>query len=749
MNFKLVIFFVSIVLLSITNVSSSYSQKINKIEVIGNDRISKDVIIMFSEVSEGSDINLNDLNLILKKIYNSNFFENVNVNFENNNLIINVKENPIIESITIKGIKAKKIKERALEDLILKDRSSFNKSSLRSDIDNIKLNLQEMGYYFVSIDVDLIDLKNNKIDLIYNIELGEKAKIQSIKFIGNKIFKDRKLKSIITSEENKFWKFISGKKFLNQNLIEFDEQLLKNFYLNEGYYDVEINSSFAKIANNKNFELIFSINSNEKFFFNDLKLNLPKDFQPDNFEIISSLFKELKGEHYSINKIEDILDEIDKITLNEEFENIRANVDQNIDKNLINLTFNIDVSEKLLVERINIFGNNITRENVIRNQFEIDEGEYFNEILEQKTINNIKNLGFFKNVSSDVSDGSDSNSKIINITVEEKPTGEIMAGAGVGTNGGNIMFSVKENNYLGKGIQLANSVYLDNESVKGNFSVTNPNFNNTDKLMYLNLEALETDRLKNFGYKTNKQGFSIGTGFEIYDDTKFGIGISNYLEKISTNSNASARQKKQSGNYFDSFLNLNLDLDKRDQKFQTTDGYRGRYFIDLPVISDTYTLSNNYTYTYFTEMYENNRSNISFYLKTANSITNEDIKLSERVFLPSNRLRGFERGKIGPKDGKDFIGGNYASSVNISSTLPQLLENAQNIDVLFFMDAANVWGIDYDSSLSDNSKIRSSFGVGIDWLSPIGPMNFTLAQPLSKADTDITESFRFNLGTNF
>ena len=480
-----------------------------------------------------------------------------------------------------------------------------------------------------------------------------------------------------------------------------------------------------------------------------MKLNLPKDFQPDNFEIISSLFKELKGEHYSINKIEDILDEIDKITLNEEFENIRANVDQNIDKNLINLTFNIDVSEKLLVERINIFGNNITRENVIRNQFEIDEGEYFNEILEQKTINNIKNLGFFKNVSSDVSDGSDSNSKIINITVEEKPTGEIMAGAGVGTNGGNIMFSVKENNYLGKGIQLANSVYLDNESIKGNFSVTNPNFNNTDKLMYLNLEALETDRLKNFGYKTNKQGFSIGTGFEIYDDTKFGIGISNYLEKISTNSNASARQKKQSGNYFDSFLNLNLDLDKRDQKFQTTDGYRGRYFIDLPVISDTYTLSNNYTYTYFTEMYENNRSNISFYLKTANSITNEDIKLSERVFLPSNRLRGFERGKIGPKDGKDFIGGNYASSVNISSTLPQLLENAQNIDVLFFMDAANVWGIDYDSSLSDNSKIRSSFGVGIDWLSPIGPMNFTLAQPLSKADTDITESFRFNLGTNF
>ena len=223
----------------------------------------------------------------------------------------------------------------------------------------------------------------------------------------------------------------------------------------------------------------------------------------------------------------------------------------------------------------------------------------------------------------------------------------------------------------------------------------------------------------------------------------------NYLEKITTNSSASARQKKQAGNYFDSFLNLNLDYDKRNQKFQTTDGFRSRYFIDLPVVSDTNTLSNTYTYKYFTELYENNRSNFSFFAKSANSITNDDVKLSERIFLPSNKLRGFEKGKVGPKDGKDFIGGNYATSVNIQSTLPKIFEDSQNIDLLFFIDAANVWGIDYDSSISDNSKIRSSVGFGIDWLTPVGPLNFTLAEPISKADSDITESFRFNLGTTF
>ena len=160
-------------------------------------------------------------------------------------------------------------------------------------------------------------------------------------------------------------------------------------------------------------------------------------------------------------------------------------------------------------------------------------------------------------------------------------------------------------------------------------------------------------------------------------------------------------------------------------------------------------MSNTYTYKYFTELFENNRSNVSFYIRSANSVSGEDIKLSERIFLPSNTLRGFERGKIGPKDGKDFIGGNYATAFNISSTLPQILQDSQNIDFLMFFDAANVWGVDYDSSINDNSKVRSSLGLGIDWLTPIGPMSFTFAQPISKADTDITESFRFNLGTTF
>ncbi len=746
---KFVKFFLYFVfsLLILTNVS--FSEIINSIEVNGNDRVSNDTIVMFSDVREGDTINPEKIDNILKNIYDSDFFDDVSIKFENNKLIINVKELPIIQNISYQGVKANRIKDKIFKNLALKPRSSYNKILLKKDKIKIENSLKDLGYYFSKVNISIVELNDNKVDLIYNVNLGKKAKINKISFIGNKIYKDRKLKRLIASEEYKFWKFISGKKYLSENLINFDITLLKNFYLNKGFYNVEINSSFAKLVEDDAFELIFNINAKNKFYFNNLKLILPDDFNKDNFQSLEILFEKLKGKKYSINKIEEILEEIDKITLSDQYEAISANVEEIIEQDKINLNFTIEKTKKLVVEKINIYGNNVTRENVIRNQLEIDEGDYYNEILSKKSINNIKSLRFFKSVKSEIVDGSNNDSKIINISVEEKPTGEISAGAGFGTDGATIAFGVRENNYLGKGVQLETNVLVNEESLKGIFSVTNPNYKNSDKSVYFTAEATETDRLKNFGYKTNKNGFLIGTKFEYLNDFNLGIGSSNFYEKIDTDSTASVRQRNQEGNYWDSFLNINIDYDKRNQKFQTNDGFRSRYFLDLPLISDTNTLSNTYNYQYFTELYENNITSFSIFLKSVESISNEDIKLSERIFLPSSKLRGFESGKVGPKDGSDFIGGNYATAINFSTTIPQLLENSQNVDFITFLDLANVWGVDYDASIDDNSKIRSSIGLGIDWLSPIGPMNFTFAETLSKADTDVTQSFRFNLGTTF
>ena len=724
------------------------SETVKEIQILGNDRISDETIRVFSNISENQDINDTEVNTILKNLYETNFFKNINIEFKDNILKIQVTENPLVYNLEFEGLKSKTIQKIILENINLKERSSYIETSIIEDKNKINSILRNMGYFFSKVEILKEDVGDNKLNLIINIELGSKAKIKKISFIGDKIFKNRKLNSIIVSEEYKFWKFLSGKKYLNENTINLDSRLLKNFYLNNGYYNVEVNSSFARLINNDEFELIYNINAKEKVFFGNLSLTLPTDYENKNFKKINDLFKDLKNTRYSINKIEMILEEIDKVVLDEQYESVEAIVNEELIDNQLNLKFIVNETEKFFVKKINIFGNNITSENVIRNQLLIDEGDPFNKILQSKSINNIKSLNFFKEVQSEIISNDVDNTKIINISVQEKPTGEIMAGAGYGTSGTSFLLGVKENNFLGQGISLDSNLTLGTDSIDGQISVTNPNYKNSDKSINFTLMATETDRLTTSGYKTNKTGFSLGSTFEYYDDLFLNIGTSTFYEVLDTDSTASALQKTQEGNYFDTFLKLDFNYDKRNQKFQTSKGFKSLYSIDIPLVSETNSLINSYNYRYYTELYENNISSFSFLFKAANSINDKDVKLSERIYIPASSLRGFEIGKVGPKDGEDYIGGNFMSSVNISSTLPQILPNYQNADFLFFLDIANIWGVDYDSSLDDD-EVRSSIGLAVDWFTPIGPLNFSLAQPLSKSNNDKTESFRFNLGTTF
>ena len=263
------------------------------------------------------------------------------------------------------------------------------------------------------------------------------------------------------------------------------------------------------------------------------------------------------------------------------------------------------------------------------------------------------------------------------------------------------------------------------------------------------IESTNTDRLTNFGYKSNKTGFSVGSGFEFYDDLYWNTGISSYVEKLDTESTASASMKKQEGSYFDTFFNHTFSYDKRNQRYKTSDGYISRFTQNIPLISESYTLTNSYNYKIYKEWLDENVFTIGLFGQTSNSLSGKDIKLSDRLYMPASKLRGFESGKVGPKDGADYIGGNYAASINIATSLSQILPNLQNTNFSIFFDAGNVWGIDYSSLLNDESKIRSSVGIAVDFFTPIGPLNFSLALPISKKNGDKTETFRFNLGTTF
>ena len=744
-KFKLILIPLCIFILSVNNLKA---ETVNQIIVEGNDRVSPETVIMFSGVSVNDDLSENNLNQVLKQLYGSNFFELVSVKIEDNILKIKVKEYPIIQNVIYEGIKSNEMLEEIKKEVNLKSRSSFNEILLIKDKDSISSKLKNLGYYFAEIDTSIEELSDNKVNLVFNISLNKKAKIKKISFIGNKIYKDKKLKSIILSEEYKAWKFLSGKKFLNEAMIEYDKRLLKNFYLNKGYFNVVINSSFAKMINDQEFELVFNIDANPKLYFGKFKLNLPTDFSQSNYESLNKFFNKLENEPYSLYHVENILDKIEEITVNEQYESIKATIEETIIDNKINISFNIEETERLFIERINIFGNNVTKESVIRNQIEIDEGDPFNSILYTKSLNNIKSLNFFESVEGEVLEGNKFNSKIINISIVEKATGEIFAGVGTGTGGSNVSFGVKENNYLGSGTLVDSNFSLSETKVKGRLFISNPNYKNSDKSLSLSMESSVTDRLSTSGYKSNVTGFSLGTDFEYLDDLRFGISTKNLIEKITVDSTASAKQKKQEGNYFDNFLGMNFNYDKRNQKFQTTSGFFSNYSVDIPVLSDTNTLLNTYNYKIFKELYDENISTLSLLIQSSTSITGDNVKLSERLYIPARKLRGFEAGKVGPKDGSDYIGGNYISTINATSTIPYFLENIQSVDVVMFADVGNIWGVDYNNSL-DADEIRSSIGVGLDWLTPVGPLTFSLAHPITQAESDVTEMFRFNLGTSF
>ena len=729
--------------------SSSESKDFNDVLIKGNNRISNETILVFSDIPKKKILDDNSINLILKNLYETNFFKDVSVKIENNNLLIEVTEYPIIQTIFIEGIKKKSTESSVMDALSLKNRSSFNPILVKQDEIRILNYLKVEGYFFATVISSIQDLGGNNLDLFYKIDLGSKAKIEKISFIGDKKFKNNTLRNIIISEEYKFWKFLSGKKFLNENLVNLDEKLLYNFYKNKGFYNVEINSSFANYLGNNKFELIYNISSGKKFVFNDIILNLPLDYDDTNFNDLKIIFSDLKGKNYSINSINKVLTEIDKIVLNKQFEFLNSTVTEAINDNSIDLTFNITDSEKFYVETINIFGNNITQEDVIRNNFSVDEGDAFNELLQKKTINNLRSLNFFSNVKSEITNGSSNNQKIINITVEEKPTGEISAGAGLGTSGGSVSFNVRENNFLGRGLEFGTNLTVSNDSIKGLIALNNPNYKGTNRSLDFSAESRVTDRLKDFGYKSKKTGFTVGTGYQYYNNLFINTGISSFFENLEADATASDSMKKQKGDYFDTAFNYTIDYDLRNQRYQPTDGFRSTFRQTIPLISDSYTLSNTYNYKIYNNWYKENITSFGFFAKSTNSIAGKDVKLSERIFLPENKLRGFESGKVGPKDGNDFVGGNYALSFNASTTLPQILPNLEEANFSIFFDAANLWGLDYSSTKGDSGKIRSSIGLAVDFFTPIGPLNISLSEPITKGRKDITETFRFNLGTSF
>jgi outer membrane protein insertion porin family len=731
----------------LTNISFA---EIKKINIAGNARVSLATIESLVD-KKTNNIDSIYINNLTKKIYDTDFFADVKISFNQNVLSIAVVENPIVNFFYINGIKDSDL-DQANKIVTLKENSIFSSSKLKKDIEAVREFLNASGYYQATIAPDVIKIDNNQINLIINIDKKEISKIKNIYFIGNKYFSNSQLIEVITSSEDSWWKFFSTS-VLSEQRIEFDKQLLKDFYKSKSFYDVQIESAFASVDKNNNFTLTFSINSGNKFKFGDYDVKFTgltiKDADVNEVKNISD--KLLKNEFYSPLIINKLNKQVTDLLEAKRYGNFEINVqDVKAADNKINVIVQLNEGQKSLVNKINIRGNTITEEKVIRDNLIISEGDQLNSSKVKKSIDNVKSKQLFSKVDYKIEDSDKKNFKDLNLFVKEQPTGNISAGVGYGTNGGLFEASVNERNFLGQGINLNFTGRLSSDVIRGELSYVDPNYMNSNKELAASVFS-EVDDYQNSGYQNKRAGTRFATKYEVYEDIFFRPNLGVQFDKLEITGSASSLLKSRQGDFLTTSLGYNFLYDKRDSRFNPTAG--SIIYFDQNIatfFSDIPTVQTGVGATFYKELFSDKFiGSAKARLANVTAFDDKDVKLSDRIFASSNDLRGFEQRGVGPVDSGDHIGGNNLATLSLKSTFPNPIPENLRATTFLFFDMGNIWGADYSSLISDSSKLRTSTGIAVDLVSPIGPLSFTYSIPLSKASTDKEQNFLFNIGSSF
>jgi outer membrane protein insertion porin family len=725
--------------------------EIKQVKVLGNKRVSSNTIeaLVDKKITQIDSIYINNLT---RKIYNTEFFSNVKISYDTNILSISVEENPIVNFFYINGITGSDLDE-VNKIVSLKENSIFSVSKLKKDVEDVKEYYKLSGYFFSVVEPEVIKIDDNQINLILNIKKNDISRIKNIYFIGDKYFSSSQLLDIISSAEDKWWSFFSNSA-LNEDRVEVDKKLLKLFYKSKSFYDVQIESTLANLDKNNNFTLTYSINSGKKYKFGNIEIKTEtltlKDSNILDIKNISEII--IKDKMYSPSLISAVEKKINIYLDNKKLANIEIDLEE-IKKadDKIDLAIKLNSLKNTLIGKINIYGNSITEEKVIRDNLVISEGDILNISKVKKSLDNINSKNIFRKADYKISDSDlQKNSKDLNLYVKEQPTGSLSAGVGYGSNGALLEGSINERNFLGKGIDLNFTGRLATEKVSGVFSYIDPNFKNSEKEL-ANYFYSESDDYNNAGFTSKRIGDRLGTRYELFEDVYLKPFVALQFDRLETNANASTLLRSRDGNFTTSTLGFNLLADFRNSKTLPSSG--SLLFFDqsyATLISDIPTIQTSVGSTFFQELI-NEKFIGSAKLKFSNvtALDNKDVKLSDRIFASTSDLRGFESRGVGPIDSGSHVGGNYLAVLNFKSSFPNPIPENFRPNTYLFYDIGNVWGADYSDIISGSSKLRSSTGLALDVVSPIGPLSFTYSIPLSKATTDKEQRFLFNIGSSF
>ena len=743
--------------------TKSFSQEgtISSIIVDGNKRITSETIIAISKIEKGALYSPSQLNSALQLIKKSTFFKTATVSFVNNILTINVVENPTINTINFEGNST--LKDENLSELIFsKERQTLSISKTEKDSDVIASAYADTGRISASITPKIVELSDNRVDLIFEIIEGRITEVEKITFTGNRIFSDFRLKGVIsTKQAGIFRRFINSDTYAEDKL-NYDTELLQNFYINKGYIDFELDSSVGLTRKKDAFLINHSIKEGQQYNYSEINFDI-SDVNIDKKSLIK-LNRIKSGSVFDRRRIPKLLEEIDIFLTKNGINFIEPIpiINRNDTELTMDVTIQLQKTKKIFVERIEVEGNSTTIDEVIRLQFDFAEGDPFNRRKILNAVDRIRGLGFFSNVETSTREGSSPEKIIIEVKLTEKPTGSLGIGAGFNSSDGSVFtFNINERNFLGKGqtIQLD----LSSSKIEKELSVglEDPSFLGRNLLAGISF-GQKTITPASTPIKTDKQFFAPKIGFPLSRDSNLTLSYRLDQDKVKlTYENAvmSPLIKSDVGNKTKSAVLLTYNLDKTNSVVSPTAGY------NLRITQEINGLGGNVSF-----------SKSSFDVKTYKTLLRDDIVLSSglssgvilgsdaaitnRFFLGGDQLKGFRNQGIGPVDNTfsgsdangDPLGGKMFASISLEASFPIGVPEEYSVFGGIFLDAGSVWGLDNTQStgtVDDSFKIRSAAGVSLFWDTVIGPLRFNFSRPIKREKYDVIENFRFTVDTRF
>lgn len=743
-----------------TPVATAPAPVVQTIEVTGVQRLEAETVISYLAIRKGEQAGAAQLNDSVKALFATGLFADVNLRMAGNTLQVKVEENPVVNQVLFEGNSEVKT-EDLTKEVQIKPRLVYTLPRVQRDVQRLLDVYRRSGRFAATVEPKLVRQPQNRVDIIFEINEGERTGIQSINFIGNEHYSVGTLRGVINTRESAWWRFFSSADFYDPDRINYDRDLLRKFYLNEGYVDFRVLAANAELTPDKeNFFITFNVDEGVRYKFGTVKI--VSDIKGLDSTPYAEQLTTLSGEWYNASEVERSIDRlttaIDRLRFT--FAEVTPDIDRQKDSAVINITYRIHEGPHIFVSRIDVEGNTRTMDKVVRREMALAEGDAFNKAKLERSEQRIRDLGFFEDVKVTPVEGGQPDQSVVKVAVKEKATGELSFGAGYSTTDGPLGdFSIRERNFMGKGQDVRFGATVSGRTQQYDISFTEPYLFDRDLAGGVDLFRTTTNNQDSSSFDETNTGFSLRLGYPLSEQLRQRLNYTFQNTDISSvPSDASRFIREQQGVSNTSMIGHELTYDARDSRLNPTSGFVIRMNNDLAGLGGNV-------------RYIRNRLKATEYIKLADEWIvalegegghmvglGQKVRIADRFFLGGDSLRGFKFSGVGPRDltngaSQDALGGNHFVRGTAELTLPSGLPDEVGIKFHVFADAGTLGGTELSPTpgedLRRDDSIRVSVGIGATWQSPFGPIRLDLAQPLRKESYDQTEKFRFNFGTRF